>query len=90
MQAAAEAGTSGRADTSGAAPVVYTDKCTAFIKNLPFAAKAKDIGGIFSDCGGVKDVRLVHDQQGRSKVCLMRSSASVPCCFLHQLMCEGR
>ncbi|XP_020519015.1 squamous cell carcinoma antigen recognized by T-cells 3 [Amborella trichopoda] len=49
---------------------LYTDQCTAFISNLNLQATEENLRQFFSDCGGIKAVRLLLDKfTGKSRVC---------------------
>ncbi|CAI9770168.1 unnamed protein product [Fraxinus pennsylvanica] len=48
-------------------PVIYNDKCTAFISNLSLQATDKDLRSFFSDVGGVVAIRILTDQDKRSR-----------------------
>jgi hypothetical protein len=71
MQESSGEGAPDRAAAPGPT-VVFTDECTAFVRNLPPEAGKKEVEDLFSDCEGIKDIRIAHDHTGRSKVCRRR------------------
>ncbi|KAJ7294310.1 hypothetical protein O6H91_Y267000 [Diphasiastrum complanatum] len=48
---------------------VYTDRCTAFVSNIPFEVTEEQLHEFFSSSGGLKDVRMLRDRYtGRPRV----------------------
>jgi RNA recognition motif-containing protein len=48
-------------------PATADDARTIFVSNLPFKATADDLRNLFSRCGELADVRLIHDETKKSK-----------------------